>query len=497
MSTIQKEKQGRQLQWTKSTLFVVAILLVYIGGFIALGEHLKSRAITQWQQQAFRETQNLTTTSLNLLYEIQTQLKTIALLFHASEKVTEIEFLDAIEYFENRNVTTPITSWGVVQHKDDNVHKIAFSTDRIGQFAPDQAFGNHQDTRNIIDQCLKLPDQVVISSRLPSVAPPLAIFAISIPHNKQTAVLFMALNIQEYFIDLTTLFNPAGLSFHLTKYPANNLDNAETDLFVSHSSNNKPVLKSYEFETEVESIHWKFHWDVHADFLNGPKTAFASIIQWGGTVTGLAIIAFIGRLSKENVMINNEVNIRTAELNQALKTAREAKNKMDALSRIDPLTGVANRRSLDSYFADEWKRGIRSKQSIAAIMIDIDFFKKYNDTLGHSAGDSCLKRISTLLLNELNRGSDLLARYGGEEFLCLCPETDHKGAVVIAEKLLRAVSTSNIPHPASTITDHVTVSIGAAAMIPSRRTSPQSLIEIADARLYKAKNEGRNQVCTE
>jgi diguanylate cyclase (GGDEF)-like protein len=127
---------------------------------------------------------------------------------------------------------------------------------------------------------------------------------------------------------------------------------------------------------------------------------------------------------------------------------------------------------------------------------DIDFFKKYNDTLGHSAGDSCLKRISTILLNELNRGSDLLARYGGEEFLCLCPDTDHKGAVVIAEKLLWAVSASNIPHPASSIADHVTVSIGAVAMIPSSRSNPQSLIEIADARLYKAKNDGRNQVCT-
>jgi diguanylate cyclase (GGDEF)-like protein len=202
----------------------------------------------------------------------------------------------------------------------------------------------------------------------------------------------------------------------------------------------------------------------------------------------------MGRLSKENVLINEEVNIRTAELNKALKATREARNELDALTRIDPLTGLANRRSLDSFINEEWKRGLRSGKPIAVIMIDIDFFKNYNDTLGHSAGDSCLKQISSLLKSEMARSSDFIARYGGEEFLCLCPETDHKGADIIAHKLLSAVASSKIHHPTSGITDHVTVSIGIATMVPSHDSTPQRLVELADSRLYKAKKNGRNQV---
>lgn len=490
-------KLRHSIYWTKPAPYLIVFLLVYITAFITLGEYLKSRAIAQWYQQAHRETQNLTTTSLNLLSGFHAHLKSIALLFHASEKVTEIEFLDAVDYFENRNMAAPISSLGVVQHKPENEYRIVISTDRIGPFTPGQPFGHYQVTRKIAEQCLEFPDQIVISNKFPSNDDPLVIFAISVPHNGENAILFMALNLQEHFKDLRALFNPVGLSFHLTKYPANNLSSEKGDQIVSDDSNTEPILKSYEFETETDGIHWKFQWNVHNNFLNGPKTVLGSIIQWGGSTIGLVIFAFMGRLSKENTLINKEVSIRTAELNETLKATREARNELDALTRIDPLTGLANRRSLDTYITEEWQRGMRFSRPIAVIMIDIDFFKNYNDTLGHSAGDDCLRRISSILKVEVSRSSDFVARYGGEEFLCLCPETDHEGAASVADKLLQAIAASNISHPTSSIADHVTVSIGTAVIIPSIESKPQNLIELADARLYKAKNSGRNQVCNE
>ena len=127
-------------------------------------------------------------------------------------------------------------------------------------------------------------------------------------------------------------------------------------------------------------------------------------------------------------------------------------------------------------------------------MIDVDFFKAYNDHYGHQAGDECLKTIAGLLSESLGRSGDMLARYGGEEFMIILPETDIKGTAAVAERLRKKVEAEEIPHKTSTINDYVTISLGTATMVPSARKNPDSLIGAADEALYKAKRSGRNRV---
>lgn len=175
----------------------------------------------------------------------------------------------------------------------------------------------------------------------------------------------------------------------------------------------------------------------------------------------------------------------------------ELKRQRDMLARLsnlDGLTGIPNRRALNSCLDREWRRCQRSRKPVSVIMVDIDHFKKYNDTYGHLAGDDCLKSVSGILQQTLERPGDLMARYGGEEFVALLPETDAKGAELVASKMLKVVADLRIPHVSAFTTDHVTVSIGVATMQPNRSTTNATLLEAADNALYQAKQNGRNRV---
>ena len=138
--------------------------------------------------------------------------------------------------------------------------------------------------------------------------------------------------------------------------------------------------------------------------------------------------------------------------------------------------------------------GLRQKMPLAVIMIDIDFFKKFNDGYGHQGGDDCLKEIAKTLEETVTRPGDFIARYGGEEFVVILPRTDSEGASVIAEQLRANVEAKNIPHAFSKIGDHVSISLGVAAMQPDNSASPENLISKADEALYKAKEAGRNRL---
>jgi two-component system chemotaxis family response regulator WspR len=171
----------------------------------------------------------------------------------------------------------------------------------------------------------------------------------------------------------------------------------------------------------------------------------------------------------------------------------EANKKLERLANVDPLTGVANRRNFMETFEKEWKRARRTKLPLSLIMIDVDFFKSYNDNYGHQAGDDCLKNIALLLQGSLARTGDVLARYGGEEFVAILPGTDLKGTSAVAERLRITIEAGHMPHEVSTISDYVTVSLGTATTIPTGRKSPETLIAAADDALYKAKRNGRNR----
>jgi len=159
----------------------------------------------------------------------------------------------------------------------------------------------------------------------------------------------------------------------------------------------------------------------------------------------------------------------------------------------DQLTGLPNRRHLNEVLSREWERSSRTKKPLALLFMDVDYFKRYNDSLGHLAGDDCLAAIAQAIESALLRPADMAARYGGEEFVVLLPETEVPGAMEVAQRVQAAVDGRALPHPASAVAPHVTMSIGVAVMVP-QGNKPQMLVDAADAALYEAKGRGRHQV---
>jgi diguanylate cyclase (GGDEF)-like protein/PAS domain S-box-containing protein len=173
---------------------------------------------------------------------------------------------------------------------------------------------------------------------------------------------------------------------------------------------------------------------------------------------------------------------------------QEANELLQHLSTIDGLTGISNRRTFDDRLEMEWNRGLRNSAPLSLLMLDIDYFKAYNDTYGHQGGDGCLKQIASVIQETLGRSTDLLCRYGGEEFCVILPETDDAGADIVGEKIRMAIEALKIPHSGSKINRWVTISVGAATMVPSVYTSYMNLVSNADKAVYKAKFDGRNCV---
>ena len=195
------------------------------------------------------------------------------------------------------------------------------------------------------------------------------------------------------------------------------------------------------------------------------------------------------------------IDYMTKPLNPAIVRAR-VKNHLDLkryhdllrnISEIDGLTCIPNRHKFDSVFLKEWRRGVRNKQPLSVIMLDIDCFKEYNDGLGHLAGDDCLKQVAQVLSQNLRRPADIVARYGGEEFVCILPGTDLDGACAVAKALQEGIAKQAIAHPSSPVSSHVSLSMGVATEIPSVEDGALKLLALADKMLYQAKEAGRNQ----
>lgn len=170
-----------------------------------------------------------------------------------------------------------------------------------------------------------------------------------------------------------------------------------------------------------------------------------------------------------------------------------ANQELKRLTSLDGLTGIANRRHFDEVLEREWRRAMRQGDELSILMCDIDFFKLYNDTYGHQAGDECLCKVAGALTSTMDRGGDLLARYGGEEFVAVLPGTSLSGASHVAAQMRKAVNELKLEH-ASSPYGHVSVSFGVASAVAMPETDPQNIVGAADRALYRAKNAGRNRV---
>ncbi|NCJ08376.1 diguanylate cyclase [Synechococcales cyanobacterium C] len=169
-------------------------------------------------------------------------------------------------------------------------------------------------------------------------------------------------------------------------------------------------------------------------------------------------------------------------------------SELRRLAAVDELTQVANRRAFDESLTQHWRSGLRGGEPLSLILCDIDYFKPYNDTYGHPAGDDCLKKVAQTLAQTVGRPTDLVARYGGEEFGILLPSTPFPGAVQVANKICEAVRSQHLPHQASMISEGVTLSCGVASLLPTPNETAEKLIVLADQALYQAKQQGRDRV---
>jgi diguanylate cyclase (GGDEF)-like protein len=209
-----------------------------------------------------------------------------------------------------------------------------------------------------------------------------------------------------------------------------------------------------------------------ADYVTKPFPAFEVIARVQNHLK-------IARLQKQLIVKNAELE--------------RANRMLQAMSYIDPLTGIANRRHFEEFLDQEWRRARRDNTPLALVMVDVDHFKQFNDTYGHRSGDDCLKYVATEISGALHRGGDLAARYGGEEFVVVLPGTELPGALVVAEEMRSRVERLRILHKAS---PHrvVTVSLGLACLRAGESDASDVLVNAADRALYRSKEAGRNRV---
>lgn len=199
---------------------------------------------------------------------------------------------------------------------------------------------------------------------------------------------------------------------------------------------------------------------------------------------------------KENGEVDSLIGFMF-DISERKKTEQELltlQKKLEELSFKDGLTGIANRRMFDSILETEWADARRNQSPVSLIMLDIDYFKQYNDEYGHIQGDICLTRVAGILNSASSRPRDFVARIGGEEFAIILPETDEASARKVAERCKSAIEQERIPHAKSGVSDFLTLSIGLATRVPAQTDKALSLVEQADKSLYQAKHQGRDRI---
>ena len=278
----------------------------------------------------------------------------------------------------------------------------------------------------------------------------------------------------------------------------NDLVQMITGLTVEESYNKEDIMKSLLISDEKEVLDDKFKAVMEAKQGGSSETRITTkdgsckwiLINWRAVINENG--HFKGyRTSVVDITDKKRAEIAAKELSEQLKKEKEVAERN---SLTDGMTGLANRRYLDEQIMLEYFRMKRTGEKLSIIMLDVDFFKLYNDAYGHLQGDECLKMVAKVLKTTIKRATDIAARYGGEEFVVLLPDTDEIGAIKVAETLRANVEAMKMEHKDSRISDVVTVSIGVATFDKHSLVAPENLVQKADEALYEAKNSGRNKV---
>lgn len=251
-----------------------------------------------------------------------------------------------------------------------------------------------------------------------------------------------------------------------------------------------PDTNGYEVAKEIRRLQGKDEWTAII-FLSvmSKDEDLARGIEVGGDdyimkPVGSVVVQAKVRAMYRLVQMQRALVKMAAQLN-------DANQELQRLSMTDGLTGIANRRMFDVSLAREWRRCMRLNKPLSVVMLDVDYFKKYNDRYGHQEGDDCLVAVAQEVARSAPRPGDLVARYGGEEFVMILADTDEDGANWVAERIRQHVAGLNLPHKDSS-DGHVTVSCGISSVIPSQELSVEMLVKSADNALYLSKNQGRN-----
>lgn len=283
----------------------------------------------------------------------------------------------------------------------------------------------------------------------------------------------------------------------------------EDDTFLESSSislNQKTSFAVYCFKNSESFIVNNMNEDT-SQYTDGRSSSFGNampafmfhpLILRGNTIGVLTVQSKIENVYNDNTLA--VLGTVASYLSIAISNAKNAEDmqslnrELSLLSKKDGLTGIFNKRHFNETISNLWYYAMRNQEPLSVLMVDIDFFKEYNDLYGHLAGDEVLKTISVILEKNVKRNSDIVARFGGDEFIILLSNTDSNGAIQVADTIVAAINDGQIIHEGSSISQYLTLSIGCATMIPQADSSPSQLIEKSDLCLFMAKKSGRNGV---
>ncbi len=293
-------------------------------------------------------------------------------------------------------------------------------------------------------------------------------------------------------LDVVMETNDAGL--RLVKYIREELDNHQIRIILRTGNPGDAPEESVIFNYDINDYKLK----VELTRQSLLTTLLASLRAYRDIITiehqKIKLAQALEKLQETQTQLEEyafTLEKKIAERTSALETANL---QLQRLATMDGLTQVANRRCFDEYWLQQWKMLQEEKQPLSLIIMDVDYFKNYNDHYGHLAGDECLRQVAQSLSKLLMRPQDLVARYGGEEFVMILPHTPIEGAKKVAEGIISIIHNLNLAHAKSQVSDRITLSIGVACVVPNADLTWEAPISLADKALYQAKQEGRNRI---